>query len=282
MTAPPPPRHPPPPSPPPAASGPGAGDGLRFAFGTLTVLPVGSPRWDRETARLGMLCAPVAGLAIGLAAAGLSWVLLELEAGWLLTSVVTVAAWAALSRGLHLDGLADLADGLGSGRPAAEALDVMRRPDIGPFGVATLVFALLAQVAAVYEILHHGEDQGLAAAVVGCLAGRAALSWACREGMPPARADGLGAAVAGCLSVGRALAAAGAACLVAAALGALTADPAAGGAVAAASAVVLGLSAAEVLLRHCRRRLGGVTGDVLGAAAETAATVTLVVLAVTA
>jgi adenosylcobinamide-GDP ribazoletransferase len=266
-------------APPPA---PRAGAGLRFAFGTLTVLPVGSPRWDRETARLGMLCAPVAGLAIGLAAAGLAWVLLELETGWLLTAVVTVAAWAAFSRGLHLDGLADTADGLGSGRPAAQALDVMKRSDIGPFGVVTLVFALLAQVAAIYEILHHGEDQGLAAVVVGCLAGRAALSWACRVGMPPARADGLGAAVAECLSVGRALAAAGASCLAAAALGALTAGPAVGGAVAAASAVVLGVSAAEALLRHCRRRLGGVTGDTLGATAETATTVTLLVLAVTA
>ncbi|WP_207958348.1 adenosylcobinamide-GDP ribazoletransferase, partial [Streptomyces sp. YIM 98790] len=50
------------------------------------------------------------------------------------------------------------------------------------------------------------------------------------------------------------------------------------GAVAGASAVVLGLCAAEALLWHCRRRLGGVTGDVLGALAETAATLTLLAL----
>ncbi|PWS51941.1 adenosylcobinamide-GDP ribazoletransferase, partial [Streptomyces sp. FT05W] len=43
--------------------------GLRFAFGTLTALPVRVSRWDRDTARAGMLCAPVAGLAVGLLAA---------------------------------------------------------------------------------------------------------------------------------------------------------------------------------------------------------------------
>ncbi|MCG7529418.1 adenosylcobinamide-GDP ribazoletransferase, partial [Streptomyces sp. OfavH-34-F] len=43
--------------------------GLRFAFGTLTVLPVRVSRWDREAARAGMLCAPLAGLVVGLLAA---------------------------------------------------------------------------------------------------------------------------------------------------------------------------------------------------------------------
>jgi adenosylcobinamide-GDP ribazoletransferase len=43
--------------------------------------------------------------------------------------------------------------------------------------------------------------------------------------------------------------------------------------------VLLGAGAAELLLRHCTRRFGGVTGDVFGALAETAATVGVVVLA---
>ena len=61
---------------------------------------------------------------------------------------LVVVALALLSRGLHLDGLADLADGLGSRRPAAGAHEVMARSDIGPFGVAAVVLALLLQVAA--------------------------------------------------------------------------------------------------------------------------------------
>ncbi|NSL43866.1 adenosylcobinamide-GDP ribazoletransferase, partial [Streptomyces sp. 8P21H-1] len=55
--------------PPPVTSGASWGDGLRFAFGTLTVLPVTVRRWDRAAARSGMLGAPAAGLAVGLLAA---------------------------------------------------------------------------------------------------------------------------------------------------------------------------------------------------------------------
>ena len=51
-----------------------------------------------------------------------------------------------MTRGLHLDGLADTADGLGSAKPAADALRIMKASDIGPFGVVTLVLALLGQV----------------------------------------------------------------------------------------------------------------------------------------
>ncbi|WP_031111435.1 adenosylcobinamide-GDP ribazoletransferase, partial [Streptomyces sp. NRRL S-146] len=116
-------------------------DGLRFAFGTLTVIPVRVTRWDRQAARGGMLCAPLAGLAVGTAAALLGLVLLFLGAGAPLAAVATVAVPAVLTRGLHLDGLADTADGLGSGKPAEDALRIMKQSDIGPFGVITLVLA---------------------------------------------------------------------------------------------------------------------------------------------
>ncbi|WP_059008988.1 adenosylcobinamide-GDP ribazoletransferase [Streptomyces specialis] len=82
------------------------------------------------------------------------------------------------------------------------------------------------------------------------------------------------------MPVPAALAAAVAAASAAGAAGTLTGDPALGGVVVGGCAVLLALSAAELLLRHCARRFGGITGDVLGAVAETAATVTLLVLAV--
>ena len=71
-----------------------------------------------------------------------------------------MAALALLTRGLHLDGLADLADGLGSGQPAATALDIMRRSDIGPFGTVTLVLVLLTQVAALAHAEAEGDGRG--------------------------------------------------------------------------------------------------------------------------
>ncbi|MFD8305545.1 adenosylcobinamide-GDP ribazoletransferase [Streptomyces sp. NPDC059690] len=250
-------------------------DGLRFAFGTLTVLPVKVTRWDREAARAGMLCAPVAGLVVGGCAALAGLLLLALGAGALLAAVASAAVPAVLTRGLHLDGLADTADGLGSGKPAEDALRIMKRSDIGPFGVVTLVFVLLAQVAALAQAYGGSWGRGALAAVVSAAAARLALTLAARAGVPAARPEGLGAAVAGMVPVRGAAAVAAVVTAAAAAAGALlgTYD-----AVRTAVAVLAALAVAELLLRHCTRRFGGVTGDVFGGLAETAATVSLLVL----
>ncbi|MFD9796776.1 adenosylcobinamide-GDP ribazoletransferase [Streptomyces sp. NPDC059070] len=252
-------------------------DGLRFAFGTLTVLPVRVTRWDRPAARAGMLWAPVAGLVVGLSAAAVGGLLLLLGAGPLPAAVATAAVPAALTRGLHLDGLADVADGLGSAKPAADALRIMKQSDIGPFGVLTLVFVLLGQVAVVAELYAQSWARGAVAAAVAAVTARLALTLACRPGVPPARPDGLGAAVAGAVprraAAGVAvLAAAGCAAGAGAALGR-------GAALHQALALAAGVLAAQLLLVHCVRRFGGVTGDVFGAVAETAATAALLVSA---
>ncbi|MGW4301080.1 adenosylcobinamide-GDP ribazoletransferase [Streptomyces sp. NPDC004646] len=251
-------------------------DGLRFAFGTLTVLPVRVRRWDREAARAGMVCAPVAGLAVGLCAAALGLLLLLLGAGPLLAAVASVAVPAVLTRGLHLDGLADTADGLGSGKPAEDALRIMKQSDIGPFGVLTLLLVLLAQVAVLAQLYGASWTRGAVAAVVSALAARLALTLAARAGVPAARPEGMGAAVAGVVPTRNAGAVVAGCALLAAGCGAALG---AWGAVHAAVAVLFALGAAELLLRRCVRRFGGVTGDVFGALAETAATTVLVVLA---
>ncbi|WP_037669038.1 adenosylcobinamide-GDP ribazoletransferase [Streptomyces griseus] len=251
-------------------------DGLRFAFGTLTVLPVKVTRWDREAARGGMLCAPVAGLVVGVCAAALGLLLLVLGAGPLLAAVASAAVPAVLTRGLHLDGLADTADGLGSGKPAEDALRIMKQSDIGPFGVITLVFALFAQVAALAEAYGDSWGRGALAAVVSASAARLALTLAARAGVPAARPEGLGAAVAGVVPTAGAAVVALAVTGFAAAAGALVGPYEI---LRAALAVVVAAAVAELLLRHCTRRFGGVTGDVFGGLAETAATTALVVVA---
>ncbi|MFI6283531.1 adenosylcobinamide-GDP ribazoletransferase [Streptomyces sp. NPDC051018] len=249
--------------------------GLRFAFGTLTVFPVRVTRWDRDAARAGMLCAPLAGLAVGLCAAAVGGGLLLAGSGATLAAVATVAVPAVLTRGLHLDGLADTADGLGSARPADQALAVMKRSDIGPFGVITLLFTLLAQIVAVSALYDEGWPSGALAVVVSAVTARLALTLAARRGVPAARPGGLGAAVAETVPVPAAVAVAAVVTAVCAGAGTVTGGY---GAVHRALAVLAALAAAQVLLRHCVRRFGGVTGDVFGALAETAATTALVVL----
>ncbi|MFE7841127.1 adenosylcobinamide-GDP ribazoletransferase [Streptomyces sp. NPDC057474] len=258
----------------PPASGPTLSDGLRFAFGTLTVLPVTVHRWDREAARVGMLCAPAAGLVVGLGTAALGGLLLLLGAGPLLAAVASVAVPAVLTRGLHLDGLADTADGLGSGKPAEDALRIMKQSDIGPFGVITLVLVLLAQVAALTEAYGESWTLGALATAVSATTARLALTLAARAGVPAARPEGLGAAVAGVVPVRGALLVAVLVGCAAAGAGALFGPYDIGRTVLA---VVLACGAAELLLRHCVRRFGGVSGDVFGGLAETAATAALVV-----
>lgn len=258
-----------------------AEDGLRFALGTLTVLPVHVTRWDRDAARRGMESAPLAGLLVGLTAAAAGVLALLLGTSALFAAVVCVAVPAVLTRALHLDGLADVADGLGSAKPAGDALRVMKQSDIGPFGVVTLVLVLLAQTALISELFgESGWAYGALAVTVSAVTARSALTLAARSGVAAARTDGLGAAVAGSVPVRSAVAVAALVTVPAAAAGALVhwgeAFP---GAVSCALAVLLGLAAAEGLLRHCRRRLGGVTGDVFGALAETAGTVALAVMA---
>ena len=257
--------------------------GLRLSVTLLTVVPVRGavtePR--RDTVAAAMAWAPAVGLLLGIVAAAVLAVADHpLGVGPLTAAVLAVGTLALLTRGLHLDGLADLADGLGSGKPAPVALEIMRRSDIGPFGTATLVLTLLVQVAALAQAEAAGHGRGPAALIAAVVTGRLALTWACRRGVPAARREGLGALVAG--TVQPALAAGIALAVLAAAAAAVTVSAVVPGTPLGWTlplAVAAGLAAAFGLQRHAVRRLGGITGDVLGALVETAATVTLVVAA---
>jgi len=241
-------------------------DPIRLAIGTFTVLRVGPPsRVDRRTAGAAMVLAPAVGAVLG----GLACLVgLGLERVWAapwLVAAAVVAVLAAMTRGLHLDGLADVADALGSGRDAEGALAVMRRGDVGPFGVATLVLTLLLQTGAVAVLVADGRLWSL---VVATATGRLAATVGCLRPVPAARPDGLGAAVAG--SVPPVAFAAVAAVVIAVSAAAGWRGPV---------GVLVGLGAAAVLLVRCVRRFDGITGDVLGALVEVATTGALLVLA---
>jgi adenosylcobinamide-GDP ribazoletransferase len=215
-----------------------------------------------------MYWAPVVGLAIGGIAAGVLILASRYaHAGSFLAAVLAVASIAALTRALHLDGLADLADGLGSRKPADQALDIMRRSDIGPFGVVTLLLTILVQVGALARADQLGR--GPIGVIAAAVAARLAITIACRRGVPAARSGGLGTLVAGTVNP----AAAAVMCV------AVLAVATAAGGWRLAVAIGAGLIASLALTRLARRRLGGVTGDVLGALAEVTTAVCLLVTA---
>jgi adenosylcobinamide-GDP ribazoletransferase len=292
----------------------GLADGWRLAVGTLTVLPTRPPRRvDGATAASAMTVAPVVGLLLGVPAVLLVGVLHAdrpplvpgSQASRFLVAALVIGLLALLTRGMHLDGLADTADGLGSGKAPDAALAVMRRSDIGPFGVITLVLVLLVQVAALAQLL--GRGFGTPALLVALTVSRLTLPLACSRGIPAARPEGLGHLVAGSVGRGRlvlsavtAVAALSGALLVAAAVWpdatAGLPDATAGlpapvdGALVAASryglgwfliglgaTVVVPLGVTALFLRRCLRRFGGITGDVLGACVEVSFTSALLV-----
>ncbi len=251
---------------------------VRLAFGLLTAIPVGRlPRVDRRSAGWAVLLAPLTTVPLLVVLVG-AHAAASAGAPPLLLGAVVVTAGALLSRGMHLDGLADTADGLSAGYDAETSLRAMKASDTGPSGVAAVVLALLLQVASLAALLPSAA--GTALAVAAWLGSRHTLAWACRSGVPAAQQRGLGAMVAG--TVGRrALAVATALVLASAALvGVLAAQPDRPLVLWAVPVVLAtGLGAAGLLTRRCRSRLGGITGDVLGAGVEVSLTAALVTAA---
>jgi adenosylcobinamide-GDP ribazoletransferase len=248
--------------------------GLRLAISTLTIVRAGAPRVDARAAGVAMAVAPLVGLGAGAVAAGAG----EAAHWWtqspLISATVAIAVLAVLTRALHLDGLADTADGLGSGKPADEALDIMKRSDIGPFGVVTLILVLAIQIGSLAAA--YGNHRGAVAVIVAAMTGRLAITVACSGPIPAARASGLGAWVAGSVRVGTAVAVAVAVAVVSGLIGLIVNEHTA---VLALAAVPIAIAGALVLLERCVQRFGGITGDVLGALVETSTAIALLVLA---
>ncbi|MBM2615132.1 adenosylcobinamide-GDP ribazoletransferase [Actinoplanes sp. LDG1-06] len=241
--------------------------GIRLSITTLTVLPVRAGRIDRPAAAVAMSVAPAVGALLGLILGALLWSLREAHAPAMVAAAVTVAAAALLTRGMHLDGLADTVDALGSYRRGEAALEIMKKSDIGPFGVAAIALTLLIQASALSTL-------PVAAVVVAFAAGRTAITLACRSGVPAARNEGLGALVAG--TVPRWPAVVIGALVVAAGVAATPDRPWQG-----PVAVAVSLLAVVALVHHAVRRFGGITGDVLGASVEVATTLAMIGLSFT-
>lgn len=230
----------------------------------LTVLPVanadGSPG-----ERLGRAYFPAIGAFIGLVA-GLVFAATSAVATPLLAGAAAVAVLCVLTGAIHLDGLADSADGLLGRGDVARRLEVMRDPRLGSYGVTAIVVVLLLDLAAVTSM---SPARAIAAlAIAGALSRLATLSVVAF--VPYVRASGLGVAAWDPghrrLDLAIGVASAAIACLldwrralIALPLVALT---------------------ALLLVVLARRHLGGATGDVCGATAELCQLATLIVFAI--
>jgi adenosylcobinamide-GDP ribazoletransferase len=239
----------------------------RLALAFLTIVPIRIHDTDIGAADLAgaRWAFPLVGGLIGLALAGLSagfsrWGAAPAPAAFLL-----VAAGAVLSGGLHLDGLADSCDGLFLAGDARRRLDVMRDPHVGSFGVAAIVLVLLGKLAA----LSCWTDARRAWAVLATAVVSRALILVSAGSARYARLEGTGRFLVEAATVRDAV---GAAALILAAGAGLAGR---GGLVAGASALAL----TWAWTRLATRRIGGVTGDILGAVVELGEMVFLLILA---
>jgi len=200
---------------------------------------------------------PAVGALLGLAggvAYALAW---HLGLTSFLAALAAIAVVALLTGAMHEDGLADVADGFGGGRTRGDTLRIMRDSRIGTFGALALLLAVLARTGALANLAE--PRLVLPALVVAAAVSRATLP-AVLLALPSARPDGL-AAAAGQPHWARVVAGLALACLLAFAL--------LGPAAALAGLLAAG-GLALLLAALAWRRIGGITGDVLGAAQQLA------------
>ena len=236
---------------------------LAAAVRYLTILPFpGRVEGGLERVGRGAVWFPVIGLAIGVALLAVEWIATRLFPP-LLAALLVVTVWKLTSGGLHLDGLADCLDGL-VGRDASHRLAIMRDSRIGAFGAMALILFLFLEIAALAELPSGVRGRTL---VVAPAIGRAMPVLLARL-FPPARPDGQGAAFHA--GLGRAAPAAALAIALLVSGGVLGGM----GIVAVGSAVVVSVLFGSFM----RGRLGGITGDVLGAAVETSELATLLIV----
>jgi adenosylcobinamide-GDP ribazoletransferase len=236
---------------------------LAVAGAFLTRLPLGPGAGaDREALARAAPLFPLVGAALGAAVGGVALGLAEVLPA-LLAGLLAVSLELLLTGALHLDGLADSADGLG-GRDRGRSLEIMRDHAIGTYGAASLTLDLAVKAGALGAL----AEAGALGSVIAALALSRAAPLPLGRHLPYARAsEGTGQLLAGRVGAVSAWLGVGLSLLVAVVATGLT-----GLALFAAAAAV---TAAVGIWSH--RRLGGVTGDVMGAAVELSATLSLVV-----
>jgi adenosylcobinamide-GDP ribazoletransferase len=233
------------------------------ALAFLTRVPVRHATCTPEAIGRSASVFPLVGALVGTVAVIVLWTIRRALPATL-TATVVVLSGIVLTGALHLDGLADVADGFGGGRTRDDVLRIMRDHQIGTYGAIALIMALLFQVAAIASLIE--RDAAARFLVIAPVASRWAMVLLGRR-LPYARADaGLGRALTDHVRDRDVWEATALALLITILLG--------GWSGIVSLVVTLALTAGVGFV--CWRRIGGVTGDALGANAVLCETMILI------
>jgi adenosylcobinamide-GDP ribazoletransferase len=240
---------------------------LGAAFALLTRLPVRRLSLPRVTAASDAVWAyPIAGAAVGAIGGAVYWFTHALSCPPALAALCALTAMILATGALHEDGLADFADGL-AGDTKERSLSIMRDHQIGTYGVIALLLSLAARATAIALI---AEPRAVMAALIAAAAGGRLSAVLIMAALPPARRDGLSASV-GSPPAGLAAIALGLTFIIAWLLLPFG---------IALLPILSAMVGAVVLGRVALKRLGGQTGDVLGASSQVCECLALIVLVI--
>lgn len=232
---------------------------VQLAFMLLTRLPAGHLPDPAPAMGSAAWAFPLAGLVVGAGGALSLWVATALGLPPSLGAGLAILAMLLLTGALHEDGLADLADGLWGGQTRERRLEIMRDSRIGSYGALALILGIGLRWQALVYLAQLDSSLALASIVIVAMTSRVAPA-ALLACVAPARSDGLGhsASATSRFSVGTAM-------LIALAPAVLLTP------VLLVLVIVLCQAVATFgLARLARRKLGGQTGDVLGASQQLA------------
>lgn len=228
----------------------------RVAVSFLTILPLRVPD-DTDARDLTRSAAlfPLVGWLLGGLLLMAAQLLISFFGSGLTTALLLVALLAWLTRGLHLDGLADLLDGLGGSHEPARRLAIMKDSSIGAFGVIGLILLLAIKASVLADLLPELFADHKMLLIMPLVAGRWAMVLLAWKGSYP-REQGTGHAFVGQVGLGEVV------------VSSLFVLPL--GLIGPAAILVLlaSLLPAFFLYFKATRALGGITGDVLGASCE--------------
>ena len=232
-----------------------------LALQFLTIIPIKVKSADDKEIADSLIYFPIAGLLIGLALAGINGLLGFLNFPRLATDAILIVSLIAITGGMHLDGLADTSDALLSVRNKDEMLKIMRDPHIGVMGVIGIISILLLKIAFLFSLDPSLVPAGL---ILMCVLSRWSLvlclflfPYARQEGKAKAFAEGINSKIFILATIIAFVCA-----LVTAGLKGL---------------LILGIITLYACLfnKLISKKIGGITGDTLGAMNESAEAIVL-------